>query len=156
MTTSSKTPAQNHSTKVFIIEDDPIMAECLAGALIPQENYQIQAFTNALSAVSALDTELPDLILLDVLLNGPDGFTFLNEIISYQDTSRIPVIIVSSLDLSHYNLSHYGVAEILSKETMTPSSILGAVHQALARSDLLQSRLEPGVPVSDQRNSDAF
>lgn len=156
MTTNPKTSAQNHSTRVFIIEDDPIMAECLAGALIPQENYQIQAFTNALSAVSALDTELPDLILLDILLNGPDGFTFLNEIISYQDTSRIPVIIVSSLNLNHYNLGHYGVAKILSKETMTPNSILSAVRQALARSDLPQSRLEPGALVSDQRNSYAF
>ena len=44
------------------------------------------------------------MIFLDILLTGPDGFTFLNELISYSDTAKIPIVIVSSLDFSGKDL----------------------------------------------------
>lgn len=119
------------TTTIFIIEDDSIMAECCAQNLSASGNYVIQIFPNALAAMVALESGLPNLILLDVLLGGPDGFTFLNELISYQDTARIPVIIASSLDLQDYQLEHYGVVEVLNKETMTPRSLSAAVQRAL-------------------------
>ena len=71
-----------------------------------------------------LDDALPDLIFLDILLSGPDGFTFLNELISYHDTAKIPVVIISSLDLKDRDLSVYGVVGVLNKDTMRPEEIL--------------------------------
>ncbi len=135
----------------FIIEDDPIMAECIARAcsrIVPPTSQspdnpktdsqsiispapKIQIFSDTVSAINALDDGLPDLILLDVLLNGPDGFTFLNEIISYPDSARIPVIIITSLNLSPRRLSHYGVRAILNKETMTPAEIQTVIQCAI-------------------------
>lgn len=119
------------SQLIFIIEDDWVMADCLAQVLSAQGNYRVQTFSNALSAMAALNEELPNLIVLDVLLGGPDGFTFLNELISYQDTARIPVVIASSLDFKHQELGHYGVVEVLNKETMTPQSLFVAVQRGL-------------------------
>lgn len=118
--------------RLFIIEDDPLMAECVARALSP---YDVRIFSDAISATNALADGLPDLVLLDVLLNGPDGFTFLNEMISYSDTARIPVILVTSLQLAEQNLAHYGVRSILHKETMTPADIRDAVENALSVPD---------------------
>lgn len=118
--------------RLFIIEDDPLMAECIARALSP---YDARIFPDAISATNALADGLPDLVLLDVLLNGPDGFTFLNEMISYSDTARIPVILVTSLQLAEQNLAHYGVRAILHKETMTPADIRDAVKNALSVRD---------------------
>lgn len=118
--------------RLFIIEDDPLMAECIARALSP---YDVRIFPDAISATNTLADGLPDLVLLDVLLNGPDGFTFLNEMISYSDTARIPVILVTSLQLAEQNLSHYGVRAVLHKETMTPADIRNAVENALAVPD---------------------
>ena len=119
--------------RIFIIEDEPMMAECLERAVRrASSSCQIQTFTDAIAAMSALAESLPDLILLDVLLDGPNGFTFLNELVSYPDTARIPVIIASSLDLSGQDLSSYGVVAFLHKDTMTPATIASAVQQALA------------------------
>ncbi len=116
---------------IYLLEDDPIMAKCLAlgcrGARTPAPRVQI--FSDAISAVANLNQSLPDLILLDVMLNGPDGFTFLNELMSYSDTATIPVILVTSLELRANNLKHYGVREILSKETLTPASLATAVRR---------------------------
>ena len=63
------------------------------------------------------------MIFLDILLDGPDGFTFLNELVSYTDTAKIPVVIISSLDLSDKDLSVYGVVGVLDKAEMVPKDI---------------------------------
>lgn len=115
--------------KIFIIEDDRIMADCIALSL--QDLGEIETFGNVFTAIQALDQGLPDLIFLDVLLDGPDGFTLLNELASYSDTALIPVIIVSSLDFSHHDLRHYGVVGYLNKETMLPEEITNQARTAL-------------------------
>lgn len=105
---------------IYIIDDDKIMSECIARAC----KTETQIFTNAIEAMSQISNRvMPDLIFLDILLDGPDGFTFLNELISYPDTAKIPIVIVSSLDMEKYDLSAYGVVGILDKSTMTPADI---------------------------------
>lgn len=104
---------------IFVIDDDEIMAECIARAC----GTETQIFQNAYAAMNAIiDGVIPNLIFLDILLDGPDGFTFLNELITYDDTARIPVVIVTSLEITN-DLSVYGVVEILNKTTMTPNDI---------------------------------
>ncbi len=116
------------SKQIFIIEDDPAMASCLAIAAAP---YDTSIFRDGVSAMAALDHHIPNLILLDIMLVGPDGFTLLNELISYNDTMHIPIIIVSSLNLADQDLSHYGVVAILNKETMTPTIIREEISRAI-------------------------
>lgn len=127
-------------TKVWIIEDDEIMTECLARAINACwhnstkdicSSHMIRTFSDAIAAVSALNDEIPDAILLDIMLTGPDGFTFLNELNSYHDTMNVPIVIVTSLDMSAQDLCQYNVAEVLQKETMTPIEIKFAVERAL-------------------------
>ena len=69
------------------------------------------------------------LIFLDILLDGPDGFTLLNELASYPDTCKIPIVIVSSLYLKESDLSSYNVVGILSKDSMTPGDILSYAEE---------------------------
>jgi len=106
---------------IFVIDDDTIMAKCIADAC----GRETKIFADAIEAMNALDDGRPELIFLDILLTGPDGFTFLNELISYSDTAKIPVVVVSSLDFSGKDLSIYGVVGKLSKDTMTPAEIRG-------------------------------
>ena len=133
---------------IYIIDDDQIMAECIARAVANttknatktvvknttshvsrsknqlKKNPDYKIFTNAIEAMNEIAAgELPDLIFLDILLDGPDGFTFLNELVSYDDTAKIPVVIISSLDFSQQDLSAYGVVGQLSKDTMKPEDI---------------------------------
>jgi len=105
---------------IFVIDDDLTMAECVATAC---GEHPVRVFSNAIDAIAALNDVLPNLILLDIMLDGPDGFTFLNELMSYEDTAKIPILIVSSLDLSGKRLDSYNVVGILNKDTMTPKDI---------------------------------
>lgn len=105
---------------IFIIDDDEIMAECVARAVGPDTRF----FSNAIDAMIEISKgNVPDLIFLDILLDGPDGFTFLNELMSYDDTAKIPIVIMSSLDFKDKDLSNYGVVGVLNKDTMEPEDI---------------------------------
>lgn len=108
---------------VFIIDDDREFAECIARMLKKIANTEVEIFSNGIEAIAAMGGTLPELIFLDVLLDGPDGFTFLNEIMSYDDTKKIPVVIMSSLKFGKRNLDEYGVVKILDKAEMVPGDI---------------------------------
>ena len=103
---------------IFVIDDDEVMAECVGRA----SGQEFRQFANGIEAMAALD-ELPDLIFLDILLDGPDGFTFLDELVSYEDTAKIPVVVVSSLKMAQEELAEYGVVAVLDKETMRPEDV---------------------------------
>ena len=106
---------------IFVVDDDRIMAECIARACSGRE---VKIFGNAVETMAAISAgELPDLIFLDVMLTGPDGFTLLNELASYADTVQIPVVLVTSLTMGKRDLSSYGVVGILEKDTMRPEDV---------------------------------
>ena len=104
---------------IFIIDDDEIMADCIATAT----RKETKIFKNAIEAMNAIDENTPSLIFLDILLDGPDGFTFLNELLSYPDLVKIPIVIVSSLDVKSYNLKNYNIVKVLDKTTMQPKDV---------------------------------
>lgn len=110
---------------IYIIDDDEIMAECVAQAC----GDETKTFTNAIDAMKAIDEETPRLIFLDILLDGPDGFTLLNEMASYSDTLKVPVVIVTSLSLERESLASYGVVGVLEKEKMNPREIRDYVEK---------------------------
>lgn len=119
---------------IYIIDDDAEIAECLSVTIrhafreLDME-APVQSFSDALAAITAIDDDAPALIFLDVLLTGPNGFTFLNELASYTETAKIPIVIMSSLDLTSYDLRHYGVVKVLQKETMTPADAAAEVRE---------------------------
>lgn len=115
---------------VYVIDDDELFADCLVSAITKgNKTAQVRTFKNAIDAMNSLSDPLPNLIFLDILLPGPDGFTFLNEITSYTDTAKIPIILVTSLDLPEADLSIYGIQGILNKERMKPSEVTDYVKR---------------------------
>ncbi len=111
--------------KIFIVDDDLEFAEVVKDLILVghAKNYEIKLFTNAIETINAMADEVPDLIFLDVLLDGPDGFTLLNEMQSYEDLAKVPVILMTSLDFGGRDLSRYGVVATLNKSEMTPEQI---------------------------------
>lgn len=121
---------------ILIVDDDVMMIECLARFLAPNK---ITSFTNAIDAIQNLTDPLPDLIFLDILLDGPDGFTFLNELSSYEDTAQIPVVIITSLNLKQSSLDAYNVKKVLKKEEITPDMIKDVVKEITKNDDANES-----------------
>ena len=121
---------------IFVIEDDPEFAGIYQKHLARNfTETPVRIFYNAIEANAAFselsEEELPSLIILDILLTGPDGFTLLNELLSYPETSQIPVLLISSLNLGQMSLQAYNVRAILNKETFTPADFVDQVQKIL-------------------------
>lgn len=114
---------------ILVIDDDVEMAECVRKAAKAAGTDDVKIFRNGIEAIAAIDEEMPKLIFLDVLLDGPDGFTFLNEMASYEDTAKVPIVLMTSLDTSEMELESYGVVEKLNKSVMTPEDIMRLVRE---------------------------
>lgn len=82
--------------KILIVEDDPISRRLL-NHFLEKENYAVVNAANAEDGIRSLSQEKPDLILLDIMLPGVDGFQFLSRLKEDKDIPAPPVFIISSL-----------------------------------------------------------
>lgn len=87
---------QTEQTKILIVEDDLFLANVLSLRFKKEGFVVLQAFSGA-EALKKLEQEIPDIILLDIILPQKNGFEVLQEIAQNPQTSNIPVIIVSNL-----------------------------------------------------------
>lgn len=119
-------------SRIIIVEENPALSDCLQRAATQAApKSEIICFRDAISAMAALSDTLPSLIILNVFPSGPDGFTFLNELVSYHDTAQIPILLIATINLQQYDLKHYGVVDTLYVEEMTPQSTKLAIQKAL-------------------------
>ena len=117
---------------VLVVEDDEWMARQHIRVL-EASGIQAENVGHALAAIEAVDTRIPDVIILDVLLSGPNAFTLLHELRSHADLAAIPVILCtnSADSLAGNDLSAYGVRAVLDKTTMQPRDLVAAVKRVL-------------------------
>ncbi|MFI5212374.1 MAG: response regulator [Candidatus Saccharimonadales bacterium] len=120
------------SPTILIVEDDEWLAEQHARTL-KAAGYTISFVNNALAAMDVIDSQHLDLIVLDVLLAGPNAFTLLHELRSHPDLGGIPVILCtnSADQLAGEDIAAYGVAQVLDKAAMHPDDLVAAVKKAL-------------------------
>lgn len=115
---------------IFIIDDNTAFATCVQKAA----GEEAKVFQDAVAAMREIDESgVPELIFMDILLTGPDGISFLNEMASYEDTGRVPIVITTELPVKMSELSEYGVVGVLNKDTMTPGEVRNYVQKFARR-----------------------
>ena len=82
-------------TLIYVVEDDPGIQEIETIAL-RNSNYTVHAFDRAQTFFAEIDSILPDLVLLDIMLPDLDGYAILRRLRADPRTKRIPVIMVTA------------------------------------------------------------
>jgi len=77
---------------ILIVDDEPSILQSLSG-LLSDEGFEVATAANGYEALKIVDTESPDLVLLDIWMPGIDGIETLKEI--KKDNPHIQVIIIS-------------------------------------------------------------
>ena len=85
-----------NQSKILVVEDDPFVSNLLIKNLL-SAGYSVINAVDGQKALTMLETERPQVILLDLLLPGLDGFEVLKKIKANPETSKIPVFILSNL-----------------------------------------------------------
>jgi CheY-like chemotaxis protein len=85
---------------VLVVEDDPPSRE-LVVRMLEKEGIQVKEAANGKEALDVMQSGLlPDMIILDLMMAEMNGFEFLQQIRPHPEWSKIPVVVVSSLDLT--------------------------------------------------------
>lgn len=111
---------------IWCVEDDSNIREIELYAL-KSTGFKARGFDNGKSLLEALKTELPDLIILDIMLPEIDGISLLKKLKSSPETKEIPIIMatakgmeydkIQGLDLGadDYLVKPFGVMEMISR-----------------------------------------
>lgn len=121
---------------ILIVEDDEWQAEQYERRL-KAAGMRSQVVPHALAAIDAVDATIPDVVVLDVLLPGPNAFAFLHELRSHADLAGIPVVLCtnSADQIADEDVAAYGVVRVLDKTTMVPGDLVAAIKKALPYDD---------------------
>lgn len=82
---------------VLIVEDDALLAKVL-GRIFIEEKFNVVNVMDGLEVMNVAKKMKPDIILLDLILPGLDGFGILKQLKEDSQTKNIPVVIISNLE----------------------------------------------------------
>lgn len=117
---------------VLVVEDDKFLRELLVRKLFG-EGFTIESAIDATGAFDILSKWKPDIILLDLILPGEDGFSILEKIKKNKDTAPIPVVILSNLGQQEDidRAMALGAMDFMVKANFTLDEIIGKITKAL-------------------------
>jgi two-component system alkaline phosphatase synthesis response regulator PhoP len=81
--------------KILVIEDDPA-TQRLVDYSLKQEGYEVITAANGPDGVQKALGELPDLVILDVMLPGLDGFEVCYQLRAEPSTAKLPILMFSA------------------------------------------------------------
>lgn len=87
--------------KILVVDDQDANIQLVCGFLL-REGYEVEPASNGPMALERLASQLPDLILMDVLMPGMDGFAVCERIRLIPECASIPVIFLSAADESEF------------------------------------------------------
>ncbi len=86
------------SPKDILIVDDAPANLGLLSQMLTQHGYKVRAVLNGTRALEAVDMSPPDLILLDIMMPGLNGYEVCEQLKADEQTRDIPIIFISALD----------------------------------------------------------
>jgi DNA-binding response OmpR family regulator/signal transduction histidine kinase/CHASE3 domain sensor protein len=92
MTTNLLAQPRHSPTRVLVVDDDPALRRMLESSL-PDAGYQVQTVVEGQAALEAVMAQLPDVILLDVMLPGLDGFALCERL---REWTTVPIIMLTA------------------------------------------------------------
>jgi two-component system KDP operon response regulator KdpE len=115
--------ATTRPLRILVVDDDPAMVGAIT-ALVGTEGHQVITAYDGLTAVKRYREERPDIVLLDLAMPGPDGFTVAGRIRAEGDA---PIVVVSGesseeakvralgIGADDYLVKPFGRAELLAR-----------------------------------------
>ncbi|MEA3464297.1 MAG: response regulator [Patescibacteria group bacterium] len=124
----------NNKTRILLIEDDSFLLSMYA-TQFELENFNVITAENGEKGLKLAKKEIPEIILLDIMLPEMNGFDVLKELKLNKATSQIPVILLTNL--SQKSEIEQGLAMnvegYLIKAHFMPSEVVDKVKQVLSK-----------------------
>ena len=119
---------------ILIVEDDKFLRELISQKLI-KEKYNVSEAIDGEEGIKKIKEEKPDLVLLDLILPGIDGFEVLAQMKEDRNVTKIPAIILSNLGQKEdiEKGLKLGAVDYLVKAHFTPAEIIEKIEAVLSK-----------------------
>lgn len=123
------------ATSIAVVDDSEI-DRMQIGRILEKEKFKSTLFVNGEQCLNYLKTKLPDVLILDLMMPGMDGFQVLKEIRSNINTRYLPVIVVTAKDLNvnEKELLSKQAASLISKGTIE-NNIVDEIFHLISKLD---------------------
>jgi len=127
--------------KILVTEDDPASLRLMVYTL-QHEGYEVVTAANGLDGLRKALKEKPDLIILDVMLPGIDGFEICHRLRNEPQTAQLPILMLSAKaqEIDKATGLKVGADYYLTKPA-NPSEIVSRVETLLARKAAARSKM---------------
>lgn len=118
--------------RVLIIDDDQPVQLVVQSCFEELAGWEVVTADSGAEGLAKAIAEPPDVIILDMMMPGMDGLTFLRHLKANPQTQAIPVVVLTARTdlLQNHNYSTYGVVRTIAKP-FDPISLVNQVAQAL-------------------------
>jgi len=118
--------------KILIIEDEKFLLELYQGRF-EKDGYQVFTAINGLTGLKLAQKEKPDLIILDILMPGMDGYEVIRKLKEDNQTKEITILVLSNLgQREEINQGlKTGADDYIIKTDLTPSELIDKVEEML-------------------------
>ncbi len=131
------------SGKILVIEDDPTSLRLIEYAL-KQRGYQVLTTQNGLEGIITAQKESPDLIMLDIMLPGIDGFEVCRRLHGSAQTAKTPILIISAkTQREDINAGFRAGADDYLLKPASPTEIINRVESLISKKVTGQARIIP-------------
>lgn len=137
---------EDNRKRILAIDDAAIVLKRITDAL--EDYYDVVAVNTGSRALRYLETEKPDLILLDIRMMPKDGFETLQEIRSMEDRADIPVIMLTGVEDKNAVVEsiRLGIRDYILKPFF-PDDLLDRIQRVLESSEENQGQPSGGEPL---------
>lgn len=120
--------------KILLVEDDPFL-QSMYSTKFELENFYVSAASDGLEGLKKAQVEIPDIILLDIMLPGMNGFEVLEKLKADPQTKDIPVILLTNLNQKDDIMrgASLGAVDYLIKAHFMPSEVVKKINKILGR-----------------------
>ena len=128
------TPVAPSAKKIVIVEDDKFLRDVISRKLT-KEGFLVHSAENGEDGVKFIFEDNPDIILLDIILPGIDGFEVLERVKKDEKTKNIPVLVLSNLSQKSDvdRARALGAEDFMVKSNFTPGEISARLKEILAK-----------------------
>jgi signal transduction histidine kinase/CheY-like chemotaxis protein len=139
----SRFRAPARPTRILLVDDDKDQRERLRGWL-EGEQWAVQETANGREALTRLQAEKPDVILLDLMMPEMDGFAVVAALQKEPRWRDIPVIVITARDLDAKDRERLnsGVQSVLVKETFRPAELVEHIRRLVPSKPQVSSGME--------------
>jgi DNA-binding response OmpR family regulator len=123
--------------KILVVDDERDVVDMLQ-FFLEKQGYQVIEALDGLEALETINAELPDLVLLDVMMPNMDGFTLSKRLLENPTTEHIPIIILTAKGHVEELFATAANVKCHVEKPFDPKELLKIIDATLSQKDAAQ------------------